>query len=101
MNTESFLHTSLNIYDFVILLIVKDIINWKFVVKWYKKYLLEGYLMTVYCDMTPESRNSGARGNVHCQQRLVEHVPTASNTQTTPEELLTSSIFCWVRPEAI
>jgi hypothetical protein len=38
--------------------------------------------------MTPEGRNSGARGDTIARSRLGKHVPVATNTQATIQELL-------------
>jgi hypothetical protein len=67
----------------------------------------------MYCDVTPESRDSSligndsekfSRGNEHARnnsrttvsmQRLGKH------TSITIKELLGNGVFCWGRPEAI
>jgi hypothetical protein len=42
----------------------------------------------IYCDMTPESRDSGARAEVHCQ-------PTARQTHVLAERNRQGIIHCW------
>jgi hypothetical protein len=63
------------------------------------------YPCSLYCEMTPESRNSGARVDVHYRQRLGKHVPAATNKQATIEVLLGyndgNGVFCWFCPKAI
>lgn len=45
-----------------------------------------------YCDMTFESRGSGARGDAVSRQRVGKHIPEEMNTHTTIEELLGAMI---------
>jgi hypothetical protein len=59
-----------------------------------ERYLV--YIRTIqYCNMMPESRNSGARVDIHCyKQQLGKHVPVATNTQATMKGWLGNGVFC-------
>jgi hypothetical protein len=37
----------------------------------------------LYCDMTPECRNNGARGDFFARQRVGKHVPAEMNAYAT------------------
>jgi hypothetical protein len=80
---------------------------------------LHSYSKEIYCYMTPKSRNSGARVDVHCYARTRytgsggnEHAHNNSrttvsmqrrgkHTSITVQELIGHGVFCWAGPEAI
>jgi hypothetical protein len=55
-------------------------------------YLGRAALRIEHCDMTPESWYSGAGRD---GQRLCKHVPAATNTHATIEELLNAIFSMW------
>jgi hypothetical protein len=46
------------------------------------------------CEMTPESRNIGAKERAVARQQIGKHVPAATNTQEATEELFDACFLC-------
>jgi hypothetical protein len=53
-------------------------------------------LFIEYCDMTPESRDSGARKDGCCYVVADTHVSLATDTHATTEELLKAVFSMWL-----